>query len=108
MLITCSRWFKECCSGKNPGEPNTNDEIYNILCWSFKALQQGVEPCCDERGQPWPKGSVQQRRQGKPICGGYRMGVFGLKGDLEWFANHFNAQYNHDLSWCSVFGDKKI
>ena len=99
-----SRWFKECCSGSKPGEPNTNDEIYRILSWSSKALEDGREPATDENGQPWPKGSVQRNRQGKDICGGYRMGVFGLKGDLEWFANvyrvpmHWNGTY--PCMWC--------
>ena len=104
ILLSSSRWFKECCSGSKPGEPNTNDEIYRILSWSFKALEDGHEPATDERGQPWPKGSVQRRRQGKDICGGYRMGVFSLKGDLEWFANvyrvpgHWNSTY--PCMWC--------
>lgn len=54
--------------------------------WSFEAMAAGRFPMRDWRGQPWPEGSLNSRRAGSYLAGGYRAVLIQISGDLDFFS----------------------
>lgn len=79
-------------------------DVMKTLSWSFKALNHGKFPSKDPWGHP-----LDQQRQamaGKPILHNHpkkRCVLFGLIGDLEWFAEEFGMPraIDHPCGFCA-------
>jgi len=82
---------------------NSSRQLWRILAWSFEALSRGVFPVTDAFGQPFPVGTKDYIRAGKPLAGGYAGVVWCVEGDLDYFAknlwlNHWSSA--HPCPWC--------
>lgn len=77
-------------------------EIWRILLWSFHWAYMGVWPPVDWNFKPWPPGSAEgQLGQSKtPLAGGWRLVLYNIKGDLDFFANHFHLRHYNANQMC--------
>ena len=84
------------------GEDGTNKDIWEMYTWSWRVLFEGQWPHKDHKGVPYPKGSAEWKRSGKPLAGGYFGVIWLLKGDLDFFTKtlglrHYAAHHMCDL-----------
>ena len=86
-------------------EKKTVADVMKTLSWSFKALATGKFPSKN----PWGNGLDKQRQAmaGKPILQNHpkkRCMLFGLIGDLDWYAEEFGmprAMSDHPCGFCN-------
>ena len=74
------------------------------MVWSLRALEEGKEPRRDHEDKEGPEGSVEKKRAGKPLAGGFFGVVMALKQDLDWAVNHLDVpghmSSKHPCPWC--------
>jgi len=78
MQLHTWSFFDE-CSG-----PETLDEFFSILAWSFAALQKGKWPETNHLGQNYDPESHEGKLAGTLLADGYSAIVWSLVGDLEY------------------------
>ena len=78
-------------------DDSTDDAIWKILLWSFRALAAGKWPTKDWNGQPlgepWSKFSGN-------LCGEFRFAMFGIAGDLDALCNDLGLQHFNAVPMC--------
>lgn len=79
---------------------NSEQEIWRILLWSFHWLFKGVWPPVDHNFKKWPAGSDDEKLANTPLAGGLRCVLFLIKGDLDYFANHFHLRHYNSNEMC--------
>ena len=89
--------FEKFCIQTTDNTLGTMDSFYRILAWSFQALYQGIWPKTDWRGFTFPDGSINAKRAGKSLAGGYSGVLLFLCGDLDYFQKWLQcpASTNH-------------
>ena len=66
----------------------TWDPLTQVFVWSLLALAEGKWPSRNFDGSPWPPGSADADKAGKPLADGWRFVVLALLGDQEHFSNN--------------------
>ena len=66
-----------------------------------------VAMCCPalRHRRPWPAGSMDALRAGRPLASGYSAALVGLQGDLEYFAKYLRLEHfasNQPCCWCAA------
>jgi hypothetical protein len=74
---------------------------WEIICWSFKALFDGVWPTQKWDGTPFEPGSEEAALGGQPLANGFFGVPFVLKGDWQHFAKTFKLAYHNANKPCS-------
>ena len=74
----------------------TEAEIWKVLLWSLHWLYIGKWPHVDHNFKAWEPKSSQQKIAGTYLADGLRAIIYGIKGDLDFFAKtlglrHYNA-----------------
>ena len=67
--------------------------FWRLVRWSLESLWLGVWPDADAWGRPFQPDSVDGRRAGSPLAGGYYGVLWCIQGDLEWY--HKELQLAH-------------
>jgi hypothetical protein len=69
--------------------PETWDNFWKWLAWSFKALLKGKRPDLDPDNLPFPPGSYFALAKGKPLTSKGLIGViWSIQGDHDFFFQH--------------------
>ena len=77
------------------------------ICWSFAALQSGLHPTHDPKGNPLKKGSPFFLEKGTPLANGFKGVVWVIQGDHEWFSNSLKLPHWASLHPCWECNAKK-
>jgi hypothetical protein len=70
--------------------------------WSFTVAFSGKHPATNSAGQPYPEGSEEAQKAGTPLTeGGFRLVVWSLQGDHDYFSNVLGLPHwrNDALCW---------
>jgi hypothetical protein len=90
-LMTCFNSLQSkyliCCWPKSATSEKTWEDLLEVICWSFCALQKGYHPSHDHTGAPLKKGSPFYEKKGQPLANGYRGCIWAIMGDAEFAAN---------------------
>lgn len=79
------------------GSTPTMDTVWQILCWSLRALFEGTHPLAAWDGSPWEAGTSEASLAGKPLCSTgqpFFAVLWSLKGDIKWFSEELGLR-NH-------------
>ena len=88
------------CRVKGPAG-NTWDCIWKTLAWSFTALSQGLHPCVDPGGLPFPVGSRRALLAGAPLATSGRRGlVYAFIADMEFHAVELGLAHASSTTPC--------
>lgn len=71
----------------------TWDTMWEWICWSLAALQNGYHPSHDPWGKPLKKDSPFFLEKGKPLAFGLKGVVWSIQGDHEFFALHLKLPH---------------
>ena len=80
---------------------NTLDDIWRVICWMLTICYCGVYPSVDWNNDPWPLGSDQAKKAGRPLFAGYFFVLWMLAGDYEWHANSIGLAHWAAAQMCS-------
>ena len=89
--------FPKSCTAATTWEP-----IMKLLCWSLKALSEGMHPKVDQDGSPFAAESPFYEMRGLPlVAGNYRCVIWAIQGDHEFFSNVLKLPHwaNHRPCW---------
>ena len=87
----------EACKHKveTEGSEPSMDSVRRTICWSSKALFDGVHPSSDSAGKPWPVWSSEALLARSPLCS-LDQPLFGvlwsLKGDIKWYVDELHLR----------------
>ena len=92
----------EDCKTKPPikTDPGTMQQCWEIVIWPLKACLSGAWPELDWKGMPWPVGSFEDAMKHKPLAGGFMLVLWGLKGDLDYFAKGLFLRHYGKNEFC--------
>ena len=72
--------------------------LWRRACWSFDAAAAGTWPSKDDNGVAYDARSLEGRRAGSPIAGGYFFVIYTFKQDLDHLAREYNlADYRKSV-----------
>jgi hypothetical protein len=100
MLLTAVP--KKCTSvDKTNPAMDTMFNIWKVLVWNMKAAFEGVHPKKDHNGNPWPAGSLREKKAGTQLYKGYALWLFGINPDMEYMQNEFglNGASHDNCCW---------
>jgi hypothetical protein len=83
-------------------EDNLWEQFKKRLAWSFYWLFQGVWPDRDECGNKYPCDSVDGRRAGSPLAGGYYGCLWVIRGDLEYMTKAWGFPSATGVKRCAL------
>ena len=88
---------------------NTDNEIGQVLLWSYKALQDGHWPAEDHRGRRYDAASAEGQLAGQALAGGFCGVLYLIKSDLDFLAKslglrHYGANEPCDICRCNKAG----
>ena len=91
-------------------ECNTEQEIGEVLGWSYRALQAGKWPSNDHRGKAYDPLSAEGQLAGTDLADGWCAAIYLMKSDLDFLAKslglrHYSANEFCDLCPCNVAGE---
>ncbi len=117
--LVCLQWKSLCCKNKfgngicpffvlpksiraNPGTvDDTAHQLYVHVVHFLNAALEGIHPRFNPSGGEWPAGSFEAEWAGQPFCNGrFKIVVWGLTGDLEWFSNELGYPHFNSLEPC--------
>ena len=79
--------------------------LWEVLVWSFRAAFAGVWPTEAPNGEPWRPEDPQAARAGQPLSSrGYRLFIYALTGDNDFFANEFGLNHTSSNRPCFKCG----
>ena len=70
-----------------PGADGTLHHFFQVLKWSFTALQTGRFPSHDWKGRRYTPGSQEHALSGKFLAAGFCGHLVSIQGDLDWHAS---------------------
>eukprot|EP00969_Alexandrium_andersonii_P189079 8354396-Alexandrium_andersonii.AAC.1 len=68
------------------GDIDSMFPIWTRLLWSLWFCYLGIHPTVGQNNNPWPKGSIEEKKAGAPLAGGFFMLIWRIKGDLDHLA----------------------
>ena len=78
----------------------TWEPLMQVFVWSLLALAEGKWPSRNFDGNPWPPGSADADKAGKPLADGWRFVVLALLGDQEHFSNNLGMPHWNKNRFC--------
>jgi len=82
--------------------------VWQKVMWSLDWAHRGVWPNCDEHGTPYPPRSLEAKRAGTPLAGGYFLTLYTFKQDLDHLAREYGlADYRSNYP-CELCGAHKL
>lgn len=104
---------------KSAMHPSSLQKVWELMCWSFNALAEGVHPVADASGRLYadipnrsPDEEMRHKLAGQNIGGGslkVRCIIMVISGDIEWFCSQFNFPYamsNTPCPYCKCDNNK--
>jgi hypothetical protein len=89
--------YKALCV-RQPPDRATMKRIWQEICWSLRALYEGVWPVADSAGVAFQPGTPDAARAGTPLAGGWRCVLWSLRGDLDHMSSAYGlANYNSNF-----------
>ena len=87
---------------KDWGLFQTWGKVWQVLCWSLKALSSGLWPLKDWDNKEFDPSSLDYAKKGTPLANGFAAVVFVLRSDLEFLASHFGLNSPSSNSPCAL------
>lgn len=85
------------------GAEGALQHFFNVLKWSFTALQSGRFPTHDWKGRKYTAGSEEYSLAGNFLAAGFCGHLVSIQGDLEWHASALDLpRWNLKAGGCSV------
>jgi hypothetical protein len=84
------------------GDVVTLDEFFTILKWSLEALNEGKWPRADHHKREYNPRSPQGKRAGTALAAGYFGVLWGIMGDLDYFASDLGLPRFSAASPCTL------
>ena len=91
-------WLHDCVAQRCPGNNyDSEEELWGMIIWSFKALDSGKWPTADWNGAEFPPDSLDAVRANTDLANGMRAVIWCIKGDLDWYSKAlWLRNYNRD------------
>ena len=84
-------------------ESGTLHLFFKILSWSFQCLLSGTFPAFNWDGKPFPEHSLDARRAGTELAGGFKGVLVAIQGDLDFYASAMNLpRWNVNKGGCPL------
>jgi hypothetical protein len=80
----------------------TLDAFFKVMKWSFTSLWTGKWPDRDWTGEYYSPESVEGQRANKELAGGYYGVLWGIMGDLDYFAKDLGLPHYDHLFPCAL------
>ena len=87
---------------------HTMEEVWKVLCWSYKALYSGEWPHTDADGNAFPLNTSDALLAGHPLADGYCAVIWAIKGDLEWWARGLKLRHHAADKFCVRCSDCRL
>lgn len=81
-------------------DDETDEEIWKALIWSLNAMYEGRWPTHDWKGVKYDAESPEGQRANTFLAGGYRVVIWLLKGDIDYYAKSLWLKHYSSLDFC--------
>jgi hypothetical protein len=83
------------------GDKATTNEFFTILTWSLYWLERGKHPTHNWKNEAFKPGDQEYDLRGTDLAGGYYAVLYGILGDLEFFAERMLLEkWDHAGNMC--------
>ena len=94
--------FEKLMTETADGTLGSLDQFFEILHWSLLWLWKGCWPTHDHTGKKYARNTEQGTKAGTPLAGGYYATVWGILGDLDYFAKTLKLPHHSSSSPCAL------
>ena len=84
---------------------STMPNLWAKVIWALGPILTGTHPTRDHNGQMFAPGTDDSNVASTPLCGGFFMVIWQIRGDLDYFGNYLDLENSGSLFpclWCQA------